>query len=515
MTLRTRAILVGGVVILMSLMAFPNLFSEEQRKSSAWIGDDALNLGLDLQGGVHWVLSIERETAVRQELSRTKDDLEQQAEEGAVELVASRIRDDGVLELSGDLPRLRGLIDGAFTNLDVTEVNGHLELELSDEWNAEVVRRGVRQALEVLQRRLDAKGVKEPVIRAQGEGRILVQMPGIEDLMSARSIIGKTTFLQFKKVLDAAPNAELLEASYRDGLPENTEIVDDQEGSESFLVPKEAILTGDMLTDARLAYDRLQRPIVTFTWDTEGTRLFREYTRENIGERMAAIIDGEVVTAPVIQSAIGRNGQIEGGFTPEEAANLAVALRSGALPIPLVIEEERTVGPSLGADSIRQGELSILLGLALVILFMAAYYGRSGWFANAALAINVVLIIGVMSLFQATLTLPGIAGLVLTVGMAVDANVIIFERIREELRGGKGLRNAVQVGFRRSALTIADANITTLIVAIILFEFGSGPVQGFGVTLAIGILSSVFAALVVTRLLFDLWMVRRPQAISI
>ncbi len=285
--------------------------------------------------------------------------------------------------------------------------------------------------------------------------------------------------------------------------------------AEAFLVPTAPILTGAMLEDARIGYDRRNRPLVSFTWNSEGTRLFREFTGESIGERLAAIIDGKVVTAPVIQSRIGRNGQITGGFSATEAAALAVALRSGALPIPLVIEEERSVGPSLGADSIRQGVRSILLGGALVILFMGMYYSVGGWFANITLVTNMIMIIGAMSLARATLTLPGIAGLVLTVGMAVDANVIIFERIREEIRSAKNLRNAIQAGFRRSRLTILDANITTLIAAVVLLQFGRGPVQGFGVTLAIGIVSSVFGALVVTRLLFDLAMAYRPQLLRL
>jgi preprotein translocase subunit SecD len=343
-------------------------------------------------------------------------------------------------------------------------------------------------------------------------------MPGETDLVQARTVLEETTYLEFKHVLTTEPNEQLLRARYSGELPEDTEVVldrnDDGSVAEAFLVPTIPILTGAMLEDARVGYDRRNRPLVNFTWNAEGTRIFRTFTGENIGQRLAAIIDGEVATAPVIQSRIGRNGQISGGFTAAEAAALAVALRSGALPIPLVIEEERSVGPALGADSIRQGVRSILLGGALVILFMGVYYSVGGWFANVALIVNMVIIIGAMSLARATLTLPGIAGLVLTLGMAVDANVIIFERIREEIRSAKNLRNAVQAGFRRSSLTILDANVTTLIAAVVLLQFGRGPVQGFGVTLAIGIVSSVFSALVVTRLLCDLAMARAPQAVK-
>jgi protein-export membrane protein SecD len=307
-------------------------------------------------------------------------------------------------------------------------------------------------------------------------------------------------------VITGAPNEELLLAQYSGGLPEGTQVVVSRSNgdvTEAFLVADEAVLNGAMLEDSRLSFDRTGRPVVGFTWNNEGTEIFREFTSANIGERMAAIVDGEVITAPVIRSRIGKRGQIEGRFTQQEAADLAVQLRSGALPIPLRIEEERTVGPALGADSIRSGIRSILVGGVLVVIFMTVYYQTSGVLANIALGVNLLIIIGLMSLAQATLTLPGIAGLVLTVGMAVDANVIIFERIREELRAGKVLRNAIQVGFKRSRLTILDANVTTMIAAVVLLYYGRGPVQGFGVTLAIGIFSSVLCALFVTRLLID------------
>jgi preprotein translocase subunit SecD len=404
-------------------------------------------------------------------------------------------------------------------SLEVAGENGALSLRLTETWNREVVRRGVRQAQEVLRKRVDGLGVTEPVIAPQGDDRILVQLPGEVDPEAAGALLKKTTFLEFKQVLDASPSEELLSAKYAEGLPEDQQIVfvrnEDDSVAEALLVPERPVLTGAMLEDARMSFDRRNRAIVLFTWNTQGARIFRDFSGSHIGERMAAIVDGEVVTAPVIQDRIGRRGQISGQFTEQEAANLAVALRSGALPIPLVVEEERTVGPALGADSIRRGVRSILIGGALVILFMIAYYRTSGLLANLALGINLVIILAIMGLAGATLTLPGIAGLVLTVGMAVDANVIIFERIREELRSGKRTRNAVEVGFRRSALTILDANITTLITALVLFRFGTGAIQGFAVTLSVGILSSVFSALIVTRLLVDLVLSRGPQALRI
>jgi preprotein translocase subunit SecD len=344
-------------------------------------------------------------------------------------------------------------------------------------------------------------------------------MPGEISPERARGILGKTTFLEFKLVLAAAENEDLVRGRYKDGLPPDTTVVVARAPTgtvkEAFLVPKEPVLTGAMLADARISFDRRNRPIVLFQWNSEGAHIFRDFTGSHVHERLAAIIDGEVVTAPVIQSRIGASGQIEGDFTHQEAADLAVKLRSGALPIPLVIEEERAIGPALGADSIRSGVRASLLGALLVFVFMLIYYSTSGFIADATLVLNVLLVLAAMGLAGATLTLPGIAGLILTVGMAVDANVIIYERIREELRSGKTARNAVQIGFRRSALTILDSNLTTLITALVLYNFGSGPIQGFGVTLSIGLVASVLCALVFTRWLIEVALVRNPDRLRV
>jgi preprotein translocase subunit SecD len=521
-TLRARLIWVGITIALAIYLAVPSFFSPEERQASGWIPDNGINLGLDLQGGIHWLLQIDTKTAVEQELDNFRSRILQAFEEE--ESVPPEMTIDpeaGKIEVSGSgeaVDRVAELA-GESMSFDVQSRNGDLALQLTDDWHAEVVRRGVGQAQEVLRRRIDGLGVTEPVIAPQGKGRILVQMPGEIDPERARKILESTTFLEFKQVVDFAPNEELLLAKYPEGLPEGMEIVTarapDGAVQEAFLVPEHAELVGSMLEDARLGFDRRNRPIVTFQWNIEGTRLFREFTRNHINDRMAAIIDGSVVTAPVIRSEIGRRGQIEGNFAQQEAADLAVSLRSGALPIPLLVEEERSVGPMLGADSVRRGLLSILIGGAAVIVFMSFYYQTSGLLAVVALIVNLVIIVAIMGLAGATLTLPGIAGLVLTVGMAVDANVIIFERIREETRTGKNLRNAVQQGFRRSMLTILDANVTTMIAALVLYQFGRGPVQGFGVTLGIGILCSVFTALVVTRLLIDVVLAQWPRSLRV
>ncbi|MFQ5696849.1 MAG: protein translocase subunit SecD [Myxococcota bacterium] len=522
MSLRTRCIWVGAVVVLSLWLAFPSFYTPAERSETAWIPDEGVNLGLDLQGGIHWLLRIDTETAVKQELEATRGQIQEAVQKAGDTADVEIDPKAGELRVTGDASALEAadkLLASGGTYERGAPASGGRVFRLTSAWRSQILKRGVSQAQEVLRRRVDALGVTEPVIAPQGEGRILVQMPGEIDPKRARGILESTTFLEFKPVLDAAPNAELLRARYPNGIPEDSEIVtarnDVGDVTEAFVVPRAAVLTGSMLEDARLNFDRRNSPIVTFQWNLEGTRLFREFTRTHINKRLAAIIDGRVVTAPVIRTEIGRRGQIEGSFTQQEAADLAVSLRSGALPIPLIVEQERSVGPALGADSIRRGVVSILVGGAAVVLFMVTYYQTAGAISVAALAVNLALILAIMGLAHATLTLPGIAGLVLTIGMAVDANVIIFERIREELREGRNLRTSVQIGFQRSTLTILDANITTMIAAIVLYQFGQGPVQGFGVTLGIGILASVFTALVVTRLLVDLILVRWPQRLRV
>ena len=520
MSLRARIIWVSVVVVLGVLLALPSFYSPEERTESGWISDGGINLGLDLQGGIHWVLKIDSETRVRQEMDQLERSIQGFLGDEKLPAVDTEVNADNQLEVTGDpstLAQVAGYLDGA--GLDIKDRGESLLLEVSSARYEQIIALGVEQALDVLRRRIDSLGVNEPVIAPQGDERILVQMPGKVDPEQAAGILAKTTFLEFKIVEDAAVNETLLGDRYPEGLPADREIVVVRNGdgsvSEALLVPGRAELTGSMLVDSRLSFDRRNRPIVTFEWDSEGTRIFREFTGSRIGDRLAAIIDGEVVTAPVIQSRIGRRGQIEGNFTQKEAADLSVRLRSGALPVPLEIEEERTVGPALGRDSIERGIRSILVAGAVVVFFMIFYYRTAGLLANVVLVVNLILILGVMGLVEATLTLPGMAGLVLTVGMAVDANVIIFERIREELRSGKNPRSAIQIGFKRSSLTILDANLTTLLTALVLFQFGTGPIKGFAVTLSVGIISSVFCALIVTRLLVDLVSERGVQAVKV
>ena len=508
MSMRARAILVLIVAALAVAMAYPTFEGE----------GEGLHLGLDLQGGIHWLLGVDRPKAIEGELGRIRDSL---LEEDANTLGLAKenivMEPDRLILTDVPTASLNDVLDEQFPGVNASTEAAGTVLTLSDSRVEQVLRDATTQAMEVLERR--ATGVvREPIIASAGIGRILVQMPGEVDPVKARTIISGQTFLEFKKVLASAPTKEILALQYPDGYPSDTivaELFTEGIVTEAFLLENPAVLTGASLEDARFNIDaRRGEPVVAFTWKSDAARIFAEFTSKNIGQRMAIILDGNVLSAPVINSRISRRGEISGSFTQESASTLAGNLRSGALPVPLNIEEERTVGPALGKDSIANGLNSILIGGALVIVFMAIYYSLSGVVANVALLLNIVIIIGLMSLAGATLTLPGIAGLVLTVGMAVDANVIIFERIREELRSGKGVRNAVQIGFNRSRLTILDANITTAIAAMILYYMGRGPVKGFGVTLGIGIFSSVFCALVVTRLLVE-WMTQRNEKLRI
>jgi preprotein translocase subunit SecD len=517
-TLRSRWILIGVVTVMMSYMALPSFFPEKERGKHWWLRSEGMTLGLDLQGGVHWLLRVDESAAVQRELEKVQATITDAASEAKIPLEGAEVKGQ-TLVLRGDIPGLRKIVDDNVRIVDVDESEGALVVKLQERYVRDAVDRGAATAVEVLRKRIDEKGVREPVIAPQGHGRILVQMPGVQDPAEARQLIEKTTFLEFKQVIDAAPNQELLEAKLPKGVPDDQQIVLSEtrggKQSEALLVPKKAVLKGDMLEDARMEFDRRNRPIITFQWNSEGARVFRDFTGANIGHRLAAIIDGKVVTAPVIQSKIGRRGEITGDFTRDEANNTAIQLRSGALPIPLVLEEERSIGPSLGADSIRDGIHASLLGAGLVFLFMAVYYSLTGVFVDLALIVNVIILLGLMSAFKATMTLPGIAGVVLTVGMAVDSNVIICERIREELRLGKTPRAAIQVGYTRSFWTIFDSHVTALLSSVILVMIGRGPVQGFGVTLTIGLVASMFTSLVVTRALTDTVYGPNPERLRI
>ncbi len=526
--LRWRVISIAVLVLVFGFLSIANFIPAERRLESPLLPDDGLRLGLDLQGGIHWVLGVQLDAAEEHELAFQADALERVLTDDGVffekiDVDAGRIAVDVFTETEADA--VRAWAGDRDTLLKTVRDDGrHLEFALSGDWRQQVRERGMRQVLEVLRRRIGdpIKGIPDSVVTRQGDDRILVQIPGGQiERHRAREMLRVTGFLEFKIVLDQAPSEELLRAKYPEGLAEDTAVVFERDKESdrvltAYLVGATADVTGDYLTDARVGFDRQQRSIVNFQFNPEGGRIFQELTGENIGEQLAIVLDERVYSAPVIRSRIASRGQIEGRFTSQEAADLAVVLRSGSLAVPVVIEEERTVGPALGQDSIDRGVRAASLGLLIILGFMIVYYRLSGVYAAIALMANLLLLIGLMSLFEATLTLPGMAGIVLTVGMAVDANVIIFERIREELRSAKTPRGAIGTAFSKAFWTIMDANITTLITALVLFEYGTGPIKGFAVTLPIGVVTSVFAALVITRVLFAIFPgTRHVESLSI
>ena len=366
-------------------------------------------------------------------------------------------------------------------------------------------RSAVNQSIEIVRRRIDGLGVTEPSIQRQGNNRILLEVPGLDDPARLKDLLGQTAKLNFRMVDTSISISDAL----RGKIPPRSEILYDKDAI-PWLVNKKILVSGERLADAQAGFDQMTNtPVVNFRFDVTG-KSFARATSDNVGKPFAIILDNEVISAPTIrQPILGGSGQIEGGFTVESANDLAVLLRAGALPAPLNILEERTIGPGLGADSINSGTIATIIGMILVLIFIFISYGRFGIYANIALSLNLIFIIGVLSLLQATLTLPGIAGIVLTIGMAVDANVIIFERIREEYDSGKTPFSAVEAGYNRALRTILDANITTLIASLILIFLGTGPVKGFAVTLSIGVITSFFTAFLITRVIIANWLLKR------
>ena len=385
---------------------------------------------------------------------------------------------------------------------------------MSEQGRIDVQTATVEQSIEIIRRRLDPDGTKEPIIQRQGLERILVQLPGVDDPERVKRLLGRTARLTFQLV-DTRTTAQ--EARQSGRVPPGSVLLEGAKPEDpSYVVERRVMVSGDMLDQASASFDQQSRPAVTFQLNALGGKKFGRVTGENIGRPFAIVLDGKVVSAPVIQSQIFTNGQITGNFSVEETQELSLILRAGALPAPLIVLEERSVGPGLGADSIAAGKIAAIVGMVLVIVYMFVSYGLFGLFADIALCVNIILILAALSALQATLTLPGIAGIVLTMGMAVDANVLIFERIREEVKAGRSVRAAIEAGYDRAISTIIDSNLTTLFAALFLFIFGSGPIKGFAVTLSLGIITSMFTAILVTRLIITLYVNRtRPKLLSL
>ena len=483
-----------------------------------------INLGLDLQGGMHLVLEVDSGKAVESTVERIAQEIRELLKKKLIRDVAvDRIKGNEIsaeVKNEENIEKFQALLDEDFRDLrKISEKkdNGTLSiiLGLTDKDRDHIEQLAVSQALETIRNRIDQFGVSEPDIVRQGENRILIQLPGIKDTERAKDLIGKTALLEFKLVDDT----HSVEDALKGNIPPGDEILYKvEENSETrrsqktpFLLKKRTLLTGAYLTDARVQIDsRYNEPYVSITFDKKGARIFERITADNVNKRLAIVLDQTVYSAPVIQEKIaGGQARITGRFTTNEARDLAIVLRAGALPAPVNILEERSVGPSLGADSIRKGLLSMCIGGFLVVAFMIVYYKISGLIADLALVLNIMMIGAGLAAFQATLTLPGMAGIILTIGMAVDANVIIFERVREEMALGRTPRAAIDAGYNRATLTILDANVTTLIAAVVLFQFGTGPVKGFAVTLSLGVIASMFTALILSRLIFDYLLTHR------
>ena len=525
-TWKVTSVLLG--VFLAIMLVVPSLMPLDSREAVAkslpsWVPFRNIVLGLDLQGGAHLLLEVDTPSVLRTQVENLRDDVRRVLREEKVSLSGGiglqtrgvSVRIPNAADVDRVLPKLQALSvplgnsltgNTAGRSLDIVPgSDGLVQLNVTEGGVTDKVRRAITQSIEVLRRRIDETGTKEPNIQQQGNDRILIEVPGLQDTSALKALVGTTAKLEFR--FNAAPNAEPTEV---EALPQS-----DQPGLVS--IEKRVIVQGEDLTDAQAGVDQNGRAVVNFKFNIRGGQKFGQATSENVGRQFAVVLDNKVISDPVINSPItGGSGQISGNYTLETANNLAVLLRAGALPAKLTVVEERTVGPGLGQDSIDAGKKAAYVGAALVLSYMLITYGTFGVFANIALAVHILLIFAAMVLLGATLTLPGIAGIVLTIGMAVDANVLIYERIREENHAGRSIIASLDAGFTRAFGTIVDSNVTMFVAALILYLFGSGPVRGFAVSLGLGILTSIVTAVTMTRMMIALWYkYRRPTKLPI
>lgn len=493
-----------------------------------YVPSSLVNLGLDLRGGAHLLAEVKvadvykaRMDALWPEVRDALRDLRDQI--GAVRRAPSpddvlRVTVTNPEGLPAALEAVRALGSSVVSltgvgqsTLDVTAEGNDIVVQLSEAEKLATDERTMQQSLEIIRRRVDEAGTREPTIQRQGTDRILIQVPGLGSADELKKLIGQTAKLTFNAVVSRTTDAGA------DAGPRNVLLPSLDEDGVYYIVEETPVVSGDELVDSQPSFDQNGGPAVSFRFDTTGARKFGDYTANNIGAPFAIVLDNQVISAPVIQAHIpGGSGIITGNFSVEDSTRLAVLLRAGALPAEMTFLEERTIGPELGQDSIDAGKIAAIVGMIAVGVFMIASYGMFGVFANIALLVNMALIFAVLSLIGATLTLPGIGGIVLTIGMAVDANVLVYERIREELRQAKSPARAIELGYERALSAIIDANLTTLITAIVLFVMGSGTVKGFAVTLGIGVVTSVFTAIYITRLIIETWMVRaHPKSITV
>ena len=490
------------------LFAIPALINNKQFIPK-FLENNIVRLGLDLQGGSQLLLEIDYREALKEKMQNFSEDVikkiqENQINLNKVEILESRftinlvkaIDDDTIDALLADFKDINFSLNGKI-----------LEISYKDSFLKQLYSSILLQSLEIVRKRIDEVGTNEPIIQVQGKNRILVQLPGLNDPDRVKSLLGKTAKMNFRMV-DEKAMASVNEKKYFIG----SELIDNQDSTVSYVIRKRIGVSGDNLVDASASVDQYNQPIVSIRFDSLGSRKFADLTAKNVGKRFAIVLDKKVISAPVIREAIPTgNAQISGNFTFETANDLAILLRAGSLPAPLTIVEERSVGPSLGQDSINAGSISILIALSLVLIYMYFIYGNFGLIANFVLIINFLFIIAWLVILEATLTLPGIAGIALTVGMAVDANVLIFERIREEKLLGRSKISSVNTGFEQALRAILDANVTTLIAALILFFLGSGPIRGFSITLGLGVLSTIICTMIISRQLIDYYYIKNNK----
>lgn len=503
----------------------PNFMSKSAlEKATPWIPETQVRLGLDLQGGSHILMEVDVKTFIQDYLDGLLEStrLFLRHEKVAYRQLG-RVKGQDVISFTlrngaGDLtPGLLNSLKSIDRDLEIYAEGDRVFLVVGEKARLARIRSAVDQSIEIIRRRIDETGTKEPTIQRQGEDRILVQLPGIEDPERVKNLLGQTAKLSFRFLGDSSSSSQ----DGEDSLPSDVERLESLSGrgdtTYTYIVKKRVVVSGESLLDAQPTFDENNRPCVRFKLDALGGRKFAEVTKENVGKSFAIILDNKVISAPTINEPIpGGEGRITGNFSVEEASDFALLLRAGALPAPLTVLEERTVGPDLGADSIRAGTQATVLAICLIVVFMVIAYAAVGFVANIALVFNLVLLFAGLSILGATLTLPGIAGIALTLGMAVDANVLINERIKEELRHKKNYMAAIDAGYNRAMSTIIDSNITTLIGSILLYIFGTGPVRGFAITLSIGILVSMFTAVSLSRLIMITWIRwRRPKTLWI
>lgn len=517
--------LIVSSCLLFVVLAIPSFLSEQTRAGlPGWMPSKTVSLGLDLQGGSQLLLEVDFDTFLREQVNNLADEVRTKFRSSSI-----GYRDLGVSNnqvtfslREGTTADIEDVLSNVSPDLDVKESGGRYTVIFNERWMQASRQQVIEQSLEIVNRRVNESGTKEPIIQRQGENRILLQVPGLDNPEHLKGLLGRTAKMTFHLVDESVLPQDI----ERGSVPVGTRLVlgdkNNQHSSDGrpvkYAVFARVEVSGDMLVDAHTSYDnQTGEPVVAFRFNTTGARKFGEITAANVGKPFAIVLDNKVITAPVIRSPIlGGSGIISGNFTTESANDLALLLRAGALPAPLKVVEERSVGPSLGADSIAAGTKASVIGIALVVVFMVIFYGLFGMFANIAMIVNAFMTLSILALFEATLTLPGIAGIVLTVGMAVDANVLIYERMREEIRNGKSPYAAVEDGFRLAFGTIFDSHVTTLVAALILYNFGTGSVKGFAVTLAIGIICSLYTAVLVTRLMVVTWLRKtRPKALPI